>query len=510
MRSILSRGPLSLCLALAAGLSALSSLPGCGGDMSAPDDDTAGAARDVAATASEAAALSLSERLPGRGHHPAHRDPWARSFGSPGEPESSVGVDQLADLAVDPAGNVVLGGIFGGTIDFGAGPLTSIPDAYSGFVAKLDDDGHGRWSRKIDGPSGSQWVTEVATNAAGDVFVLATFSSSIDFGAGLHTTSDWYFHWAVAKFNRRGDPLWSRDFNLGSSGTAHLAADGAGNVILGGNFSGTVDLGTGPVTPPQYYTSPYVVQLDPTGNTTWAHTLTEGGVHGEVYSVAASARGDVAVAGWFAGSYDFGCGPLAGPATTYDAGFFVASLDTTGDCHWNVMTEMTQGEIGSDVVIDNRGDVFVTGSFFGTTLYGTATTGMLPFVARFNRAGALRWSNLAVGGSIGSSPTLAVDAAGNVSVAMEAWGPIDFGGGPLTGPTDRWKFAIAQFNTAGSLRWSTHVGSSLGYVSEPSIGVSRRGELILGGSYSGTLDVSGNTLVGDSGAQDVFVAELTH
>ncbi|XXY52872.1 hypothetical protein WME91_17240 [Sorangium sp. So ce269] len=58
-------------------------------------------------------------------------------------------------------------------------------------------------------------------------------------------------------------------------------------------------------------------------------------------------------------------GPLAGPTSTGDAGFLVASLDGAGGCNWNVMTGMTQGEIGTDVAIDHRGNVILTGEFFG-------------------------------------------------------------------------------------------------------------------------------------------------
>ncbi|WP_437924804.1 hypothetical protein WMF37_38160 [Sorangium sp. So ce291] len=133
---------------------------------------------------------------------------------------------------------------------------------------------------------------------------------------------------------------------------------------------------------------------------------------------------------------------------------------------------------------------------------------MAPFVAKFGPSGALRWSHTLVSAWSRSPPTLALDAAGNVSIAVEYMGPIDFGGGPLSGPTDRANIAIAQYGAAGSLRWSSRVARSPRYVGSPSLGTSRSGELILGGEYQGKLRVAGDTLIGDPVARDVFVAKL--
>ncbi|WP_434041015.1 MULTISPECIES: hypothetical protein [Sorangium] len=411
-------------------MSALSSLPGCGGKVSMPGDDAAGAAG------------GFPETGPGTGRPSDPPQHWVKSFGSPSSDDEGeiAGTEHLADLAVNRAGNIVLGGGFAGTFDLGAGPITNVSSVYSGFVATLDHDGNGLWSRVFGSLIGATSIREVATNAAGDVFVVATFTGSVDFGVGLHTASDRSHDWVVIKLDQRGHPVWSRAFGLGFDGAAHLAVDDAGNVILGGTLSGTVDLGTGPVTPPGNFPSPYVLKLDPTGKTIWAHTLTED-IFGEVFSVAASPRGDIAVAGWFSGSYDFGCGPLAGTTASSDAGSFVASLDEDGGCRWNVMTELTQGEVGSELGIDDRGNVIVTGMFFGTTLYGAATAGVAPFVAKFDQAGALRWSNLPVSGlAADPPPTLAVDVAGNVSVAIrygEHIGPPPLPSTPPTAPGGR-------------------------------------------------------------------------
>jgi hypothetical protein len=54
---------------------------------------------------------------------------------------------QLYAMAVDAAGDIVVAGDFTGTIDFGAGALTSA-GAADVYVAKLDPSGNALWSKR--------------------------------------------------------------------------------------------------------------------------------------------------------------------------------------------------------------------------------------------------------------------------------------------------------------------------------------------------------------------------
>src|SRR5262249_20207847 len=63
-----------------------------------------------------------------RGPDGKHRA--SRSYGA-------LGQVSPGGIRVNGAGHVVWAGAFKGTVDFGAGPLTSLSQSYDGFVAKL-------------------------------------------------------------------------------------------------------------------------------------------------------------------------------------------------------------------------------------------------------------------------------------------------------------------------------------------------------------------------------------
>src|SRR5262249_47839379 len=74
-------------------------------------------------------------------------------------------------LAVDPAGNILLSGMFMG--DLGGGSITQ-----SGtFVAKLDPVAQFVWARQ-----GLGYTTSIATDASGDVFLTAEGGSDLAYG----------------------------------------------------------------------------------------------------------------------------------------------------------------------------------------------------------------------------------------------------------------------------------------------------------------------------------------
>lgn len=170
---------------------------------------------------------------------------WGRIF-------SGEALDYLEAMATDADGNIVITGDFGASIDFGDGALA--PSGEGGFdsdifLAKFDADGAHLWSKSF-GEAGSNKGTGITFDAAGDVYMTGHFDESIDFGGETLTGSNkWIF---VAKLDATGEHVWSRTFaseNDRGQGTGYgLAVDPAGSAYVTGEFTRTVDFGTGTVT----------------------------------------------------------------------------------------------------------------------------------------------------------------------------------------------------------------------------------------------------------------------
>ena len=187
-------------------------------------------------------------------------------------------------IAVDAAGNAYVGGDFSGTMSAGASTLTSEADK-DAFVAKLAADGTVAWAARYDG-LGKEIVDGVAVDPSGNLLAAGyTIKQNAD---GTFT----YSNIQIAKFSPTGSSLWLKQLgnSTGTSGgeAAHaVAADAAGNIVVAGQFRGTVDFDPGSGTHNVATTakeSGFVLKLTPTGGFAW---VSDG--HGRSSRIAASA-----------------------------------------------------------------------------------------------------------------------------------------------------------------------------------------------------------------------------
>src|SRR5204863_959165 len=106
---------------------------------------------------------------------------WSEHFGSP--LASAIVTESGNGVAIDPAGNILLTGVFEGTADFGSGPMTSAGQG-DVFLAKYSPTGAAIWTERFGGAY-SDAGNAVAVDASGNVLVTGTFLNPVDFGGGL-------------------------------------------------------------------------------------------------------------------------------------------------------------------------------------------------------------------------------------------------------------------------------------------------------------------------------------
>jgi hypothetical protein len=129
----------------------------------------------------------------------------------------------------------------------------------------------------------------------------------------------------VAKFDAAGNHLWSKRYGDAALqyGLA-IAVDPSNNIIMSGINQGTADFGGDAafgagVSTSAGDTDVVLAKLSPSGNTIWVQTF--GGAGQDVgKSVAVGSDGRIVTGGYFAGTVDFGGGPLTA-ATGAQAGF---------------------------------------------------------------------------------------------------------------------------------------------------------------------------------------------
>jgi len=361
-------------------------------------------------------------------------------------------------VAVDRTGNVVVTGQFGGTRDFGGGPLTSL-GGFDIFVAKYSPTGTHLWSEAFGSPSTSDGFSPeaglgVAVDATGDVVVTGRFYQSVDFGGGPLTSAgdpDIF----LVKLSADGYHLWSKRFgDVGNAEVGRAVAvdtrancdtsGGSNCVVVTGAFNGTTNFGCGPLTSSNV--DMFVVKYDARGGCVWAKRLGGSGGTEAGRGVAVDADGAVVVTGNFSGSVDFGGGGLTSAGGD---DVVVAKYSTAGAHVWSKRfgdTFVYPGyDIGVGIAVDRTANcdgsngancLVLTGYFMGTANFGGASLSSAGstdvFAAKYTASGAHLWSKRFGGANIDEGLASAVDGAGNIAVTGRFLTTIDFGGGPLT------------------------------------------------------------------------------
>ena len=309
--------------------------------------------------------------------------------------------DHGRGVAVDGSGNVYISGYFSGTVNFGAGNVTSAGNN-DVFVTKLNSSGVHQWTTTFGGTT-TDSSRGVAVDGSGNVYATGYFSGTVNFGAG-NVTSAGNNDVFVTKLNSSGAHQWTTTFGGTAADVGYgVAVDGSGNVYTAGYFNGTVNFGAGNVTSAGGSDS-FVTKLNSSGAHQW--TTTFGGTSLEVgYGVAVDGSGNVYTSGKFAGTVDFGAGDVTS-AGAEDA--FVTKLNSAGAHQWTTTLGGTASEVGEGVAVDGSGNVYAAGRFENTVDFGagdvTSAGSADVFVVKLNSAGQAVVAPGGGGGGGGGTP----------------------------------------------------------------------------------------------------------
>lgn len=285
-------------------------------------------------------------------------------------------------VALDPEGNVLVDGVFGGGLDFGGGALTATGSS-DVFVAKLDSSGGHVWSRRFGG-DGSATTYNLAVDPSGAVLVVGWFDGVVDFGGGARTSAGATDIFLV-KLDADGEYLWDIEYGDGAAQESEgVASDSDGNILIAGTFQGSVDLG-GEVLTSAGDGDIFVAKLDPDGNLLWSRRYGDDAFQAAA-RITSDPFGDIVFTGHAAGSVDFGGGSLPGAGA-----FDVYAVKLTADGHhiWSGRYGDGEYQTGQTLTTDPAGDVLLTGYIQGTANFGggplMSAGGADAFVAKLER-----------------------------------------------------------------------------------------------------------------------------
>ena len=429
--------------------------------------------------------------------------------------------DHGRGVAIDQSGNIVMTGHFRQSVNFGGGALTAAIYCLLGvctpgypsdiFLAKVSPTGVHIWSKRIGG-HGDDSGSAVAVDSEGDVLVTGTVGPNVNFGGGELPSPSGYDIFVAKYSGANGSYRWAN--RIGSSGndvfSYAIAVDPAGDVVVTGQFLGTVDFGRGPLTSAGGWDVFVAKYSGVDGHAIWARRL-GGTMDNTGLGVAIDSLGNVVVTGYSYGVADFG-----GPApltSTGDRDLFLAKYrGSDGAYRWAQLVGSTGFEQGSSVAVDSADNIVVTGSFVGTVNFGGACSLSTPtaindaFVAKYNSSGGCLWARR-FGGTNGDWGTsLAVDGSDNVVVTGAFQGTVDFGNGPLTSAGSFEIFVLKLAPSGGTPLWSRRFGGT-GDERGLNLAAGADGSVALVGYFPGSVNFGDGLLTG-AGSNDAFLLHM--
>lgn len=416
------------------------------------------------------------------------------------------GTDVAWSVAVDAAGNVFITGFCWDGANFGGVDISNPGGNADMYVAKYNAAGVHQWSRLFySAGMGTSAGQAIKVDGAGNVIVTGHFTGTMDFGGGplVSAGNDDIF---LVKLSTDGVHQWSQRFGAaGDDFGLALAIDGSNNIFLCGYFNNIVNFG-GVNYASAGLSDMFLAKYNSGGTHQWSRRF-GGPADDEAHGLAVDGSGNVFMTGTYLGSTDFGGGflvPVGG------ADIVLAKYGGVAGAHiWSKRFGSTVDDNGVSVAVNAAGHVFLTGWFSGTMNMGGANLPNIGltdvFLARFDGAGAHVWSQRFGGFEEDGGNSVTVEPVSSV-VSMIGYfgGSTNFGGSAVSslGTSD---IFIASYDGAGAHRWSRRAGNYYNDFGE-GIAAGTNGDVVATGYFNYQSNFGGSNLTG-VGTEDVFVAK---
>jgi hypothetical protein len=416
--------------------------------------------------------------------------------------------DAARAVAMDEQGNTFITGYFTGAVTFGPTQLTSAggTDVY---LIKVSPTGQILWARQLGGP-GDDIGQAVAATADGAVAVAGTFTETATVGGGKPVASAGRTDLFLAVYDADGQHKWSRTAGGEVEDRAYAVAFARdGGLYVTGYFGATADFGGGPLISAGQ-ADLFAAQYSPNGEHVWSWRI--GGKADDLgRGLALAPNGDVVIAGDFQDKVSIGGKDYLSAG---NADVLVARFTGAGQLRWARGFGAPFHDFAVSTAVDSAGNAVVTGAFEGSIDFGGGDlkSGRKKdiFVVKLAPDGSHLWSKSFASADDDLGSAVAVDRRGNVFFTGWFWQDVNFGGGALRSAGEN-DIVLGKLAPNGEHIWSRRFGDA-GADFGRALAVDDRGELVVVGTYRGTINLGGDDLVfaGDRkrASGDIFVGRF--
>lgn len=315
---------------------------------------------------------------------------WSHRFGG----DNAAGGSELAVLS---DGDIVLAGMYRGTLTLGSDSFTAVGNR-DVFVARLNEGGVPQWA-VTGGGSADDTLNDLAVDASDRIAVCGGFTGTETFFGDPITGSNdpW-----LAMLAGNGSTTWAKAVTLGGIGkNCGVAIMGNGDAVVGSSFIGTTNLGGGTLMTEASHGDAVLARfLAATGAHVWSVKVGSNGSDEAINDIEASG-GSIVATGIFNAETSLGGSELV--ASGGNDGFVAKFNGTNGSHEFSSRMGGPSSEVAQYVSVRADGGIAVSGLFSGTAEFGgtslTSNGDIDPFVVEVDGASGDITSVKSVGGA---------------------------------------------------------------------------------------------------------------
>jgi uncharacterized delta-60 repeat protein len=414
----------------------------------------------------------------------------------------SSGEDVAIEVAVDSSGNSYVTGYTDGGLD---GNSSSGKKDF--FLIKYNSSGTKEWTKQ-EGSSGDDYAYGLAVDSSDNIYVTGYTDKK------LHgNNSSGRFDMFLVKYNSSGARQWTKQ--LGTSNNEYASAvetDSSDNIYVTGMTWGGLDgstkprycMGYGTVKASRECTDIFLVKYNSSGTKQWVKQL-EGSSKSfdNAQGLAVDSSDNIYVAGFTNGGLD-------GNTSSGGYDILLVKYNSGGSKQWLQQFGSSKNDMGLEVNVDSKGNIYVTGYTQGG-LDGKTYSGEKDiFLVKYNSSGTKQWTQQLGTPTFEEGNGVAVDSSDNIYVSGWTRGKLD----TYAGGDDA---IVLKYNSSGTKQWTLQFGapsfleksrynsgSQMTTSEDKGVGVAvdSSGNIYVTGNTKGGLD--GNT---NSGKKDIFLVK---
>ncbi len=326
------------------------------------------------------------------------------------------------------------------------------------FITKFDSNGNKLWIKKWDIKN---YFSEFSTfiDSSENIFITGETNGELDgnsCGITKHGCSNDVF---LIKLDKNGNKLFTKQWGTTEYDSGFsISIDNLGNIFITGSTWGGLDGNTN-----SGFSDIFLTKFDKDGNKQW--TKQWGSVAlDEGKSLVIDNSGNVFITGYTRGGLD-------GNLIAKNIDIFLTKLDNDGNKLWTKQWSNSMSNSGKSLVVDNSGNIFITGWIFGMTNSKMNDI----FLTKLDKTGNKLWTKQWGTKLYDKGNSIFIDIKGNLFVIGETQGKLD-----ENIDSGKYDAFLTKFDNDGNKLWTKQWGTKADDTGK-SVAVNNLGNIILTG-----------------------------